>query len=211
MLRDEESLQPFRPKWFEWNRHSRKCFIYGRDAKEVVTTMVRLVVIICLLTLVYKLTQKPEAHDLFRASRPVEKTERLGLSHELRPLLLDYWSHNNDSCGVAAPYVRRYERYMLTSVRGEVIEVFNPRVMVDLQASSETVMSYEISPMCYNQETPRIVERHTALWLEYRSLVGEDKRVWITEEQESVCLQHMCDILEGEWPCSLNEPLIPKD
>jgi hypothetical protein len=218
-FKDEEA-QTFQPlPWVYWSKTDHQFYIKGWNIGQLAITMIQLAFVFLVCAWIYALAHQPEPAALFRPSLPVTSLQsRKELSLRLRPLLMEYWQAHPEICGVAAPYLNRFYNYLVINLQGQVVELFNLDVWLDEKA--KPLLVEELSPLCdielnstlqthheREEDRPgRKIERFSSIWIKYDTLLEQEKRILVSNLDDSMCLQYFYDILQGEWPC-LNQSI----
>lgn len=138
----------------------------------------------------------PSAYT-FRASTAIEPSSRDSFVRSHRPRMKSYLEHHATDCGLAAASIKVYQQYALLRREGNLfLDLFNPRYTGTGRMSTIA----EESAMCPEPKKPKERDRYRTIDVTYDSYTD----VNITSRffgNEAVCVQHMVDVLKGDWPC----------
>lgn len=148
--------------------------------------------------------------DTFRPSSLVLTPEmRIKLQNDYKLKMVDFLLHKDpDSCGIAAPHMRIYQRYMIMHLETKLVDMFNPRY--EATSSSATNYTFWESSLICKDPTENPFSRSVDIVATWDTATGSEveKRLY---DADAVCFQHMMDTFNGVWPCADNgtQLLIP--
>lgn len=154
------------------------------------------------LTVLLPVLYNPSAQDrlTMRPSVEVREKDMTRFVQQLKPRMRLYMDKYPGLKVVCAPYLRHYVKYLIMSVNGHVVGMFNPSF--EVLSNSTTFDSQERSLICEDQTQHSLMHftRHRGIRVHY---IGEDMVAdsLLLQDLDAAGFQHVINLFEGQWLC----------